>query len=141
MAASGVHILAHFILHRVDLKVKCHGRGGIGMVRILEERVLEITNSGGNNEMEIIIMHEEGADVICTIKLRVNPIGVRQRYELGDLMEELGPLFVQTGGQLEVRSIGSAGHGVMMAELSNENGTSGNSRRSARDTKDSENDS
>ncbi|KAF8156511.1 hypothetical protein K438DRAFT_1777437 [Mycena galopus ATCC 62051] len=120
MAASSVHVLTHFILHRVDLKVKHHGCGEIGTVRILEEQVLEIMSSGGNNEMEIIITHEESADVICTIELHVNPIDVRQHHEPGDLAEELGPLFVQTSGKLEFRSVGCAGHGVATAELRGE---------------------
>ncbi|KAF8169306.1 hypothetical protein K438DRAFT_1774321 [Mycena galopus ATCC 62051] len=141
MATSGVHVLAHFILHRVDLKVECHGLGGVGTVRILEERVLEITVSGGNNTMEIIITHEEGADVICTVELRMDPIGVRQRYELRDLAEELGPLFVQTSGRLEVRGLGSTGHGVTITELRDEDGTGWDSRRSATNAEGSENDS
>ncbi|KAF8169298.1 hypothetical protein K438DRAFT_1774313 [Mycena galopus ATCC 62051] len=110
-------------------------------MRVLEEWVLEITVSGGNNAMEIIITHEEGADVICTVELRMDPIGIRQHHELGDLMEELGPLFVQTSGRLELRSLGSTGHGVTTTELRNEDGTGGNSRRSARNTKGSKDDS
>ncbi|KAF8134770.1 hypothetical protein K438DRAFT_1787063 [Mycena galopus ATCC 62051] len=141
MAASGVHVLAHFILHRVDLKVEHHGRGGVGAMRILEEWVLEITVSVRNNAMEIIITHEEGADVICTVELRMDPIGVRQRHELGDLPEKLGPLFVQTSGRLELRRLGSTGHGVTTTELRDEDGTGWNSRRSARNTEGSENDS
>ncbi|KAF8185790.1 hypothetical protein K438DRAFT_1765580 [Mycena galopus ATCC 62051] len=141
MATSSVHVLAHFVLHRVDLKVEHHGHGGVGTVRILEKWVLEIIISGGNNVMEIIITHKEGADVICTVELRMDPIGVRQCHELGDLAEELGPLFVQTSSRLEVRGLGSTGHGVTTTELRDEDGTGGNSRRSARNTKGSKNDS
>ncbi|KAF8149627.1 hypothetical protein K438DRAFT_1779318 [Mycena galopus ATCC 62051] len=123
----------------MDLKVERHGRSGVGAMRVLEEWILEITVSGGNNAIEIMITHEEGADVICTVELRMDPIGVRQHHELRDLTEELGPLFVQTSGQLELRRLGGAGRGVTTTELRNEDGTGGNSRRSARNTEGSEN--
>ncbi|KAF8162047.1 hypothetical protein K438DRAFT_1776126 [Mycena galopus ATCC 62051] len=110
-------------------------------MRILEERVLEITNSGGNNAMETIITHKEGADVVCTVELRMDPIGIRQHHELGDLTEELGPLFVQTSGLLELGSLGSTGHGVTTTKLRDKDGTGWNSSRSARNTEGSEDDS
>jgi hypothetical protein len=66
-----------------------------------------------------IITHKESADILCSVELGMNPIGVGDRHELGELVEELSPLLIQSSRRLEAGSIRGTGHGVTTTELRN----------------------